>query len=353
METHLRFLCPELRRSMDVEVIVANDTNRTAYDCVDGVPVTRLGRVATLASAPITPGLRRRIRDARADIVHVHLPHPTAILSHLASGHRGPLVVTYHSDVVRQRVLGKAFEPVLHHFLGRAAAIICTSPNYIESSPILGAHRDRCHVLPFGIAVDQFRASNAAAVQGIRQRYGPAIILAVGRLIYYKGLRYLIEAMRDIPGHLLIIGEGPLRGELEADAARHRVADRVTFLGQVPDAVPYFQAADVFALPSIARSEAFGLVQLEAMACGKPVVNTRLASGVPYVSIDGDTGVTVPPRDAAALGDAITALLADPVRRGALGAAARRRVEGHFTIGAMASATIELYERVLAADHAR
>jgi glycosyltransferase involved in cell wall biosynthesis len=350
METHLRALCTELRTTIDIEVIVASTARTTTHEVVDGVPVTRIGTLANVASAPITPGMAGEIRRRRSDIVHVHLPHPTAILSYLASGHRGPLVVTYHSDIIRQRMIGAAFAPILHHFLSRASAIICTSPNYIESSRVLRAHRDRCRVVPFSIASDACRDVAAVEVERIRSLYGPRIVLGVGRLIYYKGFEYLVEAMRDIDARLLIIGEGPLRDRLTAMAESIGIADRVVLLGSVGDAFPYYQAADVFVLPSIARSEAFGLVQLEAMACGTPVVNTRLDSGVPYVSIDGETGRTVPPANARALATAIAGLLDDPIERARLGAAARRRVQRHFTVDLMAAGTLAIYRAVLAGE---
>jgi rhamnosyl/mannosyltransferase len=201
--------------------------------------------------------------------------------------------------------------------------------------------------VPFSIESDACRHVAAADVERIRALHGPRIVLGVGRLIYYKGFEYLVEAMRDIDARLLIIGEGPLRERLTTLARTLGIADRVTLLGTVQDAFPYYQAADVFVLPSIARSEAFGLVQLEAMACGTPVVNTRLDSGVPYVSIDGETGRTVPPEDSRALAAAIKGLLDDPVERARLGAAARRRVEEHFTVELMAAGTLALYRALI------
>ena len=347
METHLHALATVLRRSVDLEILVSSTSRRTERGSVDGVPVTRLGTLATVASAPICPGIVGAIRRARADIAHVHLPHPAAVLAYLASGRRGPLVVTYHSDIIRQKVLGRAFEPILHRFLDRCTAIICTSPDYLESSPVLARHRERCHIVPFSIPLEPYRSPSSEAVRSIRERYGARLVLGVGRLIYYKGFEYLIEAMRHVRGRLLIIGDGPLRGELEEQARRHGVSDRVTLLGEVPDAVPYYHAADVFVLSSIARSEAFGLVQLEAMACGTPVVNTRLASGVPYVSPHGVSGLTVAPADPHALAQAISLLLDDPDLRCRLGDAGRRRVEEQFSAELMGDRTLELYRRVL------
>jgi rhamnosyl/mannosyltransferase len=160
---------------------------------------------------------------------------------------------------------------------------------------------------------------------------------------------HLIDAMRSIDGHLLIVGEGHLREELEKQARAQQVSAKISFLGEVHnhDIVPYYHAADVFALASIARSEAFGIVQLEAMACGKPVVNTNLDSGVPCVSLAGQTGLTVPPGDSAALAGAINKLLDDAELRNAYGLAARARVEREFDQDVMLDRMVGLYSQLL------
>ena len=347
METHLRALCEELKRTVEVEVIVANDERRTVEEIVGGVKLTRAGTLLNFSAAPVCPAMARRIREAKADIVHIHLPNPTAILSYLASGHRGRLVFTYHSDIIRQKVLGRAFWPVLRHALGKASAIIVGSPNYVETSPVLQRFKEKCRVIPFGIPFREFQQADASEVAEIRKRYGSRIALGVGRHVYYKGFEYLIRAMREVRGHLLIVGDGPLREELQREVNELGLVERVTFLTDVKDVRPFYHAADVFALSSIARSEAFGIVQLEAMARGVPVVNTQLDSGVTFVSQHGLTGLTVPPADSHALAQAINSLLDDPARRAQLGAAGRLRVEQEFSLETMTRRTLELYAEVL------
>jgi glycosyltransferase involved in cell wall biosynthesis len=344
MESHLEALCGELKRTVDLEVVVAaSNGSGTKEELIDEVPVTRLGKLFNLRSAPFCPQMVRKIRESNADIIHIHLPNPGAILAYLASGHRGRLVVTYHSDVIRQRVLNRFFDPILRHALNRADAIIVSSPNYIDSSDVLRRFRDKCRVIPFGIPLDPFLRPDHAQVTRLRRLYGPRIVLGVGRLVYYKGFAHLIEAMQSVQGRLVIVGSGPLQSTLEQKAESCGVKERVTFLTNVEDVSPYYHAADVFALPSVARSEAFGIVQLEAMACGKPVVNTNLDSGVPFVSLDGVSGVTVPPADSAALGQAISSLLDDPLRSIAYGRAGQRRVKQHFSLQEMAGQTLDLY----------
>lgn len=346
METHLHALCTAIRGDADVEVLVANDGRDTVCEEVDGVPVTRLGTVARVASTPFTPGLTNAIRASRADIVHLHFPHPTGVVAWLASGSPGRLVVTYHSDVVRQRVLGALFAPLLDRALARADAIVCTSPQYVASSTTLAPHRARCRVLPFGVPTAGLARADAGEVARLRERWGPRLVLAVGRLVPYKGFRYLVRAMRDVDARLVIVGEGPERELLEREIADAGVGGRVTLVGSVPTLAPWLHAADVFALPSVQRSEAFGLVQVEAMVCGKPVVNTALDSGVPYVSVDGETGLTVPPRDSAALAAALQRLLDDAALRARLGAAGQARAARLFSVDAMATETLALYDEL-------
>jgi rhamnosyl/mannosyltransferase len=347
MESHLQALCGQLRGRVDVEVLVSSDTRETTEEVLDSVKVTRVGTLFDFAAAPVCPEAVRRIRESRADIVHIHWPHPTALLAYLASGHGGRLVITYHSDIVRQKILAKLFWPVLRKVLDRADAIVAASPNYVESSAVLQRFRDKCRVIPFGVPLEEFDRFDHEEVARIRTLYGPRIVLGVGRLIYYKGFEHLVRAMKNLDAHLLIVGEGPLRGALEREALRAGVSDRVTLLGRVEDVVPYYHAADVFALSSVARSEAFGIVQLEAMACQKPVVNTALDSGVTFVSVDGVTGLTVPPGDSESLAAALNKLLGSPALLARYGRAARLRVEREFDLEVMGRSTISIYEEVM------
>jgi glycosyltransferase involved in cell wall biosynthesis len=348
IETHLQALCGELSKSLQLHVVVASDGPEAVHEQIDEVAVSRVSTMLTLASTPFCPGMIGQIRRSDADIVHIHLPNPMAVLAYLTSGHRGRLVITYHSDTVRQRVLGALFEPFLHAALRRSAAIIATSPDYRETSSVLARYLDRCHVIPYGIALDQFERCDTATVSKVRRQYGERLVISVGRLVYYKGFEYLIRAMTQVDGKLLIIGDGPLRGKLEQLASQLGVANRVIFAGEIQNenVIPYYHAADVFALASVARSEAFGIVQVEAMAAGIPVVNTQLDSGVPFVSIHAKTGLTVPPMNQEALATAINQLLDNPDLRRSLGSAARQRARQEFSLEGMAARTLALYDQV-------
>lgn len=349
IETHLQVLCGELQKSLDVQVVVANENRSTLDEILDGVPISRVSNWMTLASSPLCPAMISKLRVYRGDIVHLHLPNPVAVLAYLASGHRGSLVITYHSDLVRQKILGRAFEPLLHAVLRRSDAIITTSPNYLRTSSVLSRHKERCRVIPIGIRIADFTHGDPEQVSAIRRQYGEQIVVSVGRLVYYKGFEYLIRAMTRVPGHLLIVGKGPLREALVALASKLGVGDRVHFLGKLDhkSLVACYHAAKVFVLPSIARSEAFGIAQVEAMAAGLPVVNTNLESGVPFVSLHGQTGLTVRPADSEALAAAISILLNDPALRRSLGAAAGLRARQEFCLETMVSRTLSVYEDLM------
>jgi glycosyltransferase involved in cell wall biosynthesis len=343
-------LCQGLRDIVDLQVVVADVGRTEVREVVEGVSVQRLGTVVKLASAPFCRGLRRTMREARADIIHLHVPHPTALLTWLVSGAQGKLVVGYHSDIIRQRVSGKLIGPWQDLAYARAAAILGASPGIIAASPVLARHRERCVLVPYGLDLTRFGLIDPEAVAAVRRRFPGPLVLAVGRLIYYKGFEFLVRAMSGMstPATLLIIGEGPLRSKLEAEVVALGLTGRVHFLGNVPDTTPYYQACDLFVLPSVARSEAFGLVQLEAMACGKAVINTQIeGSGVPFVSRDGESGLTVPPADTDALTTALMRLLGDDALRSRFGRAGRQRVEEEFTSQRMVDRTLEVYRSVV------
>lgn len=348
METHLKDLCDQLRHAVDVDVLVANTTRETVHDSVDGVPVTRVASHGRLRATSLAPGYLRELSRTPADVVHLHAPNPTAELALLAWARprRPKVVVTWHSDVVRQRVLGRLYRPVTRRLLARADAICVATPNHVRMSAILPAYAGKVRTCPFGVDVDTLRA-DAHAVAAVRARYGGRpIVLGVGRLVYYKGFEVLLDAAAALDAAVVIAGDGERRAALEARARALGMADRVSLVGEVDDLRPLFAACDVFVLPSTERSEAFGIVQLEAMAFGKPVVSTRLGTGVDWVNAHELTGLTVPPGDAPALRDAIARLLDSPALRARLGANGRRRVEQEYTTARAAESVLAVYREL-------
>lgn len=351
IEQVVRTLAEHLRGpGMDVRVLAAASRGRGSHERINGVPVTKATSLGELASVPVTPLFPAQLArlGRSADIVHLHLPNPAAVVSYLSLGPRRPrLVVTYHSDIVRQSTALRFYEPVLHRFLDRADRIVTTSPNLLDHSEHLQPHADRCEVIPLSIDLDEFESYEGPAYD-LPSDHDRPTLLFVGRLSYYKGVQYLVDAMSDVDADLLVVGDGERRDALETQARDRGVTDRVRFLGRVDDEMLHYcyRAADVFVLPSVAPSEAFGIVQLEAMAVGTPVVNTDLPTGVPWVSRDGETGLTVPPADAPALAEAINRLLDDSGLRRRYGENAAERVNTMFGRETMIERTRALYEEL-------
>jgi rhamnosyl/mannosyltransferase len=345
IENHIRLLCRELVKQPDIQphILVTNPRRRSEAGRLDSVPVTRAGSLATLASTPLSPRLALEVRRLHPDLVHLHFPYPVGEVAALLAVPQVPTVITYHSDIIRQRSLLLLYGPLLRIVLRRARAIIATSDAYLASSAWLAPNRDRCRVIPLGIDLAPFLP--------LQPRGDGHTMLFVGRFRYYKGLHFLLDALPQMPNaRLLVVGSGGQEAELRAQAARLGMGERVSFLTQVQDAdLPrLYASADLFVLPACERSEAFGLVLVEAAASGLPLVSTELGTGTSYVNLDRRTGVVVAPRDPAALARACNELLGDPALRAQYGAAARTRALEHFSIDRIANQVAELYREVVA-----
>ncbi len=360
IENHIKMLVEGLtQRGYQVQVLVTNTSPKTVTEEINGMPVIKAGCPLRISGAPISPAFYAWLRRLEPDIAHLHFPNPPGELGQLFFGRSKRFVLTYHSDIVRQKYLLQVYRPFLWRVLARADVITVSNPQYIETSPYLKPFASKCTVIHHGQDLSRFATPNPDQVAAIRARYTASpqsplnplhpLLLFVGRLRYYKGLEVFIAAMRDIEAHLLIVGDGPMRQEWEALAAELSLTERVTFLGHVPDAeLPaYYQACDIFVLPSTHRSETWGAVQIEAMACGKPVVCTELGTGTSYVNLHDETGLVVPPGDSATLAKAINQLLADPDLRRRLGEMGRQRAEKEFSKERMIEETAALYERLL------
>lgn len=357
IENHIRMVAEGLRPlGVDVRVLVTNTGRQTVTETIAGVPVTKTGRQLNVSSAPVSlgffPALRRL--EAGVDIAHAHMPYPPGELAQLLLGRSRRFVATYHSDIVRQRVLGALYRPVLQQVLRATDLIAVSNPVYIQDSPFLRRHADKCRVIHFGVDPARFALTPALVEQAAswRNRFpGQTLILFVGRLRHYKGVNVLIEAMQNVAGaQALIVGVGPMEAAWRQQAVDAGMADRITFLGELSDAevLALFHAADLFVLPSTNRAETFGIVQIEAMACGLPVVCTELGTGTSYVNQHGVTGLVAPPNDPAALAAALNRLSGDPELRRVLGSAGRQRVESQFSVAAMLHQTLAFYQEALA-----
>ncbi len=352
VETYLFNLVQELKDEVDFRALVSNTAPRTVRETVEGVEVVRAGTWGSLSSTSICPAFPFLLRRYEEDVVQIQHPDPMSAVAYLLAAPRGKLIVVYHSDIVRRRWLRGIYQPFLLKLLEKADRIIATSPNYLESSPLLRRFRDKCVVIPLGIDLTLYEVSSSLDVRAdaIRKRYGNRIVLFIGRLAPYKGLDYLIEAMEGVDGKLIVIGSGAWLGSLTDLVHEKGLGGKVFFLGELSwltDGPAYLRACSVFCLPSISRNESFGIVQLEAMASRRPVVSSRLNTGVDYVNQDGVTGILVPPKDVGALRNALNRILDDPELGRKMGEAGRLRVEKEFTREKMAGETLRLYRELL------
>lgn len=351
IEGHLRLLAEgQARRGLEVTVLVTSPGRRTTVSEEGGARVIRAGRWGSLSSAPLSPALFSHLRRLEPDVVHLQFPYPPGELAQLASRRGRALVISYQSDIVRQRLLGLLYSPLMHRVLARADRILASSAAYLESSPVLRRWAAKTTVVPLGVDLERFASPDPERVAEIRRRRGGPLLLFVGRLRYYKGVEDLIATMGNLlEATLLIAGRGPMEDPWRRLARASEAAERIVFLGDVADAdLPaYYAAADVFVLPSCRRSEAFGLAQAEAMAAGTPVVSTELGTGTSFVNRDGETGLVVPARDREALAAAIGRLLEEPELRRTMGEAARRRARQDFDAERMVERVIGVYEELL------
>jgi rhamnosyl/mannosyltransferase len=350
IENHLRTLAEaQAARGHSVTVLVHSRDRHTHVEMMNGVRVIFAARWLTISSTPVGMALPRLVAHETADIVHLHFPYPWGELANYAAGRAAHSVMTYHSDIVRQKYTRAVYTPLMWRILKRMDRIIATSPNYVASSPVLRRYAEKCAVVPLGIDPAPFEHADPIAARQIRARFeaGGPLLLFVGHLRYYKGVGYLIQALPKLrEARLLVVGAGPMEQAWREEARGRNVANRVIFAGALSDAeLPaYYAACDIFVLPASERSEAFGLVQLEAMAAGKPVVSTEIGTGTSFVNVNGETGLVVPARDANALATAIDRLMQDAGLRDRMGAAGKARVKQEFTINRMVDRVMEVYK---------
>jgi len=353
IEKHLYLLCNELTRrpQFDVTALVCNTRFRTEVENSSNFKLVRVASPGTFVGMPYAFSLPLWLHRLRADIIHIHHPFPPGELAYLLARPESKVVVTWHSDIVRQRGAMVFYRPFLHQFLKRVDCIILASSNYLKVSSYLRAFKEKCIVIPYGIDTLEFQLTPEvkSRAEAIRSQYGSPLLLFVGRLVYYKGLEYLIRAMQRVDAKLLIVGEGALEYELRALAAHLGLVDRIVFLqhASAEGLAAYYHACDLFVLPSVEISEAFSLVQLEAMSCGKPVVSTDLPTGVTFANQHRKTGFVVPIRDPEALSCAINLLLHNPALRQQYGNYARNRVEHEFTKQVMTDKVVQLYRELI------
>lgn len=360
IENHIRWQAEGMcARGHDVSVLVTNLTAHTTHEVVDGVPVTKCARHLNVSSAPVAAALPFYLRrlGGDADIVHLHAPYPPGELSQLLAQAGRRTVITYHSDIIKQATMLRFYAPFLRQILKRADQILVSNPPYVQSSPFLrpiaAKNPAKIKVVHFGIDLQRFTPTSAVTQRSaeLRAQFGPGpLILFVGRLRYYKGVDVLVRAMAQVNGaRCLIVGNGPEEERIRALVTELGLADRVSLSGSLLDAdLPaIYHAADLFVLPSIHRSESLGIVLLEAMATGLPLISTELGTGTSYVNRHGETGLVVSPGDIDALASAINRLLGNEDLRRQFGEAALRCARQDFSLTQMLDATEQVYQSLL------
>ncbi len=289
-----------------------------------------------------------RQQARQADIVHYHFPWPFADLLHLLGDVQAPAVVTYHSDIVRQRLLGRLYRPLMHWFLGRVSSIVATSPNYFATSEPLSHYAEKVEVIPIGLDEESYPPLDEPRRAELREEVGEGFFLFVGVLRYYKGLHILLEAVAGTSLPVVIVGSGPVEGELRSQARRLGLTN-VQFLGQVTNAekMALMALARAVVFPSYLRSEAFGVTLVEGAMQGRSLISTEIGTGTTFVNRDGETGLVVPPADPRRLREAMERLAANPGWAEVLGQGARERYEHLFQGDLMGQHYTKLYRRLL------
>lgn len=312
---------------------------------------THVGGLGRLLSTPLAPAFPWRLRtERRGALVHLHMPNPTGEASMVLGGGRGPTVATYHCDIFRQRVLLPLYRPLVVRCLRSADAVVVGSAELAGQSPLIRAAGVPTTVIPYAVDVEQWMPERvkAEAVARLHAHYGAEHVLAVGRLVSYKGFDRLIALARRLTLPVVIVGDGPLRGELETLIEREGVRDRVHLAGRVSDEqlATHLAAAAIFVLPSVNRAESFGISTLEAQAAGLPVVVTDVGTGTSEAFAPGESGLLVPSGSDEAMVHALNDLAAEPARRRAMGEAGRRRVAERNSFASLGAELGALYAKV-------
>ena len=317
---------------------------------IDGYELVTAKRNFELASSSFSWQSIKLFKElaTKADVIHYHFPWPFADLVHLIVSPNKPTILTYHSDIVRQKLLLQLYRPLKQQFLKSVDHIVATSPNYLQTSGVLQALVDKTSVIPIGLDHETYPKPDKDLVEYYKARFGERFFLFIGAFRYYKGLKFLIEAASKVPYPIVIVGSGPIEGELKADVQRYELKN-VFFVGQVSEEnkSALLEASYGVIFPSHLRSEAFGVTLLEGAMFGKPLISCEIGTGTTYVNIDQETGLVTPPSDSNALANAMSWLWTHPQEAKEMGQRAHARYEALFTAKKMAQSYFDLYQNLL------
>ena len=342
----------------EVNVLTCSEIIRvgTVEKVINKVKVKYIPTYGFFSSLPISPGYFKALTKYSGDILHIHEPFPLADISMLLypklKKNFSRIVVSWHSDIIRQKWALSIYKKYLFEFLGIVDKIIVSNSNLVKNSDFLPFFKDKIEVIPTGVNlgwVDSGQDSDALSKRITMSNKG-TIVLFVGRLVYYKGLEYLVDAINLVPdSSLIIIGSGQLKDKLINQINKLNLSSRIKIIPEVDDKTlhSYYKACDIFVLPSVEKSETYGLVQIEAMACGKPVICTELGTGTSFINQNEKTGLVVPPRNIEQLAEAINKLIKNIELRKHLGNQAKERAFGELTAEKMVEKTYKVYQDLL------
>jgi rhamnosyl/mannosyltransferase len=348
MEAIVQLVCRGTENHVHNRVLVANERFTRVEERDGGVEVVRLPSIAKIGAVAVCPGFPAQLAREDTDLIVLHEPNPIALVAYFVARPGGPLIVWYHSDVIRPSWRYRLFyHPFLTFALRSATRIVVSSPRLAETAA-LREWQSKCVVIPFGIEKPLETDAVCARAEEIRRDIGRPFVLFVGRFVPYKGAGVLLDALRESSASAVLVGDGPLRHELEQQTRAWGISDRVRFAGEVTneELAALYRACDALVLPSVTRQEAFGVVQLEAMSRAKPVISTDVGTGVAWVNVHEETGLVVPPGDATALRSAIDRVLANPLERQKMGGAAAERARSVFGVDRMINSILTLYHEV-------
>ncbi|UMR31289.1 glycosyltransferase family 4 protein [Massilia sp. MB5] len=350
IEQVIRQMCVGTSRlGVSNEVLTLTRNGGPAQMEIEGHLVHRVPLDFEIASNAFSfAAIRRLARLARkADVIHYHFPWPFMDLAHFMARVNKPSLVTYHSDIVRQKTLLRVSTPLKQRFLKSVDTIVATSPNYMASSPVLRRYRHKTRTITYGLDRTIYPEPRAEVMEKWRAECGERFFLFVGVLRYYKGLHILLDAMAGLDYPVVIVGAGPIEQELKEHAARLNL-HHVKFLGAVEeeDKIALLKLSYAMAFPSHLRSEAFGISLLEGAMFGKPMISSEIGTGTTYINVDGETGLVVPPSDAQAFREAMRQLWENPQMAADMGRRAEQRYWELFTAKAMAENYLKLYQEL-------
>lgn len=291
---------------------------------------------------------------AKADIIHYHFPWPMMDVVHLISPPGRPTVLTYHSDIVKQKFLLRFYTPLMYRFLSSVDRIVATSPSYIETSTVLRRYKSKTTIIPLGLNETDYPPATSEEKTKWRSLFPRPFFLFVGVLRYYKGLHILLEAAARVDSDIIIVGNGPMESDLKRHAAMLGL-ENVYFVGALSDRekTALLEQCTAFVFPSNLRSEAFGLSLVEATMFGKPMITCEIGTGTSFVNLDGETGLVVKANDVQALAAAINRLAHEAMESECFGKAARRRFEETFSGTIMSRAYAEIYQDMMSGGKLR